>query len=364
MASFSTARNREEEFASRSDKIAATQAILVDAVAAIQSGDDWRRHLVLQSRLHAYSANNVVLIAVQHARAFAEGRAPTAVPSYVAGYSTWRALGRAVEKGQDGYAILAPLRNAVRMAIDADGTTRRLGRGDRPSPGEQVESRAVLRGFRVEHVFAAEQTVGTELPTPPAPQLLKGEAPPGLRDAVVAVIEARGFGVSRVESAEAIGGANGRTAFDVRSVVVRADMDEAAQVKTLFHEAAHVLLHDPATSPLTLARSVREVEAESVAFVVASAHGMATDDYSFSYVASWAGEGGPDVVRASAGRIAAAARQLIEASPAAHGPGGRVPGVEAAVEASSAARLARSPGAPVSEPSSHAVARQGESIGA
>jgi hypothetical protein len=137
-----------------------------------------------------------------------------------------------------------------------------LGRGDRPAPGGQVESRAVLRGFGIERVFAAEQAVGAEFPTPPAPRLLSGEAPPGLR-AVLAEIEARGFAVSSVESAAAIGGGNGRTAFDLRSVVVHADMDELAQVKTLIHEAAHVLLHDASISPPGLARSVRKVEVPS-----------------------------------------------------------------------------------------------------
>ena len=33
---------------------------------------------------------------------------------------------------------------------------------------------------------------------------------------------------------------------------------------------------------------MKEVEAESVAFVVAAAHGMPTDEYTFPYVAGWA----------------------------------------------------------------------------
>jgi len=72
---------------------------------------------------------------------------------------------------------------------------------------------------------------------------------------------------------------------------------------------------------------VKEVEAESVAFVVAAAHGMATDAYSFPYVAGWAGEHGPAVVRATQARVAQAARVIVEASPAVHMSGGRPPGV-------------------------------------
>jgi hypothetical protein len=82
-----------------------------------------------------------------------------------------------------------------------------------------------------------------------------------------------------------------------------------------------------------LPRPAKEVEAESVAYVVASAHGMSSADYSFPYVASWAGEDGARAVQATQLRVARAARQIIEASPAPHAGGGKVPGAEAAVTA-------------------------------
>ena len=87
-----------------------------------------------------------------------------------------------------------------------------------------------------------------------------------------------------------------------------------------------------------LPRPSKEVEAESVAFVVASAHGMSTGDYSFPYVASWAGEDGAKAVQATQLRVARAARQIIEASPAPHAVGGKVPGVEAAITAAQSRR--------------------------
>ena len=116
-------------------------------------------------------------------------------------------------------------------------------------------------------------------------------------------------------------------------------MDEAARAKTLIHELGHLLLHDPAkfegmTHP---ARGLKEVEAESVAFIVADAHGMVTDDYSFPYVAAWAGEEGAKAVRATVSRVASAAHSIIEPSTATHGTGGRATGVEAALLARRAA---------------------------
>jgi hypothetical protein len=190
----------------------------------------------------------------------------------------------------------------------------------------------VLRGFKVEHVFELGQTTGAPVPEPVRPILLEGEAPPGLGHAVLEMIEGRGYSVDTVESAAAIGGANGRTDWGARSVVVCADMDDAAMVKTLIHEAAHVLLHEQPPGRY-VTRQVKEVEAESVAYVVSVAHGMSTDQYSFPYVAAWAGDNAAGAIQASQGRIAHAARTIIEASPAVHEPGGKVPGAVAAVAA-------------------------------
>jgi DNA primase len=61
-------------------------------------------------------------------------------------------------------------------------------------------------------------------------------------------------------------------------------------VKTLAHELGHALLHDPADfDGTTLACcGIQEVEAESIAYLVAATHGLTTDDYTFPYVTSWA----------------------------------------------------------------------------
>ena len=52
-------------------------------------------------------------------------------------------------EGPHGYAILAPLRSLVHTAIDTDGNRRALQRGEEPVPAEGLESRSVLRGWRV-----------------------------------------------------------------------------------------------------------------------------------------------------------------------------------------------------------------------
>jgi hypothetical protein len=314
------------------ERVAAAQAVLETEVSALRSGEDWRTYLEFAARLHSYSPNNIMLIHAQHAKAFEEGRVDTPTPTLIAGYRTWQVLGRQVEKGQTGYAVLAPVRYRRREATDATGTTRRLGRGEKPIPGETEHNRQVLGGFTVEHVFAAEQTSGDPLPDPPEPKLLAGEAPVGLGGAVLALVEERGFTVNPATDARALNGANGVTRWDQRLIEVRADMDDAAMVKTMIHEAAHVLLHEKPPGAF-ISRNRKEVEAESVAFVVAAAHGMAADGYSFPYVAAWAGDDPAKAISQTQARVSVAAKAILEASPALILSGGRVPGVDQAVEA-------------------------------
>ena len=311
----------------------AAQSLLAEQVEAIQSGEDWKRYLSFQAQLHRYSPRNVMLICAQHAQAYQEGRLSEPDPGYVAGYNTWKALGRSVDKGQHGYAVLAPVRYERRTALDADGRTRTLRRGETAQSDETVERRQTLGGFRIEHVFALGQTSGSPVPQPPQPKLLEGEAPSGLGAAVLRLMEERGYRVDTVPDASSIGGANGRIDRAARTVLIRSDMDDAAMVKTLLHEAAHGLLHESPPGRY-LPREVKEVEAESVAYVVAAAHGMATDGYTFPYVAGWAGTDGAKMVLGSQDRVARAARSLIAVSPASHWPGGQVPGTDAALAAS------------------------------
>ncbi len=145
-------------------------------MAALSSREDWRRFLDFQARFHQHSPNNVMLIHAQHAQAFADGLVPTPEPGFVAGFNTWKALGRSVVRGQHGYAVLAPMVGQNRMAVNEDGRERRLGPSDAVGVGEVEERRKTLRGFRLEHVFEVGQTSGANLPEPVLPRLQNDEA--------------------------------------------------------------------------------------------------------------------------------------------------------------------------------------------
>jgi DNA primase len=303
-----TGRPRRPSSASRRSpeasqaKLEALHENLARQVEALRSGDDWQRWLAVASRFTTYSFANTLLILAQRPDATA-----------VAGYRAWRTVGRQVAKGERGIQILAPiLRRPEREANGEDDQNSTAHRAD--APGERSTRR--IAGFRVTHVWDVAQTSGEPLPDRPTAIPLQGDALDGLWDNVTHELARRGFQVERGDTGEA----NGWTDAVDRVVRVADALDGAHAVRTLVHELAHVVFHVEATpSPSTgrhvPCRGVREVEAESVAFLVCTSHGMSPDGYTFPYVAGWAEEihgDNSDVVRATGTRVLTAARDILQ----------------------------------------------------
>ncbi|KQM84631.1 ArdC family protein [Agromyces sp. Leaf222] len=313
----------------RDAKIAELHERLTVAVEQLVSGDAWVKAIEFAARFRRRSFNNVLLIHVQHAAAYQLGTVPEPAPTFVAGFKQWQALGRRVTAGQHGYAILAPLTARFATADPADpGAWHRLASAERPRAGEVVRPKLV--GVRPTYVWDVSQTDGRPLPQRPAPRLLRGEAPTGLWDALAALVDRAGFVLSSAPDATALGGANGLTNFADRTVLVRADLEPAAAVKTLAHELAHLQLHDPVAAPRGIGplagtnpsddvpqhRGIAEVEAESVALMIGAAHGMDTSVFTVPYVSGWAdsvpGITPVEVVQATGERVRRAAGGILD----------------------------------------------------
>ncbi|SDY78687.1 hypothetical protein SAMN05661080_04609, partial [Modestobacter sp. DSM 44400] len=117
------------------------------------------------ARFPHYSLNNQLLIM---AGAAAQGFTATRV----AGFTTWKSLGRSVVKRARGLAILAPC--TYRTTTPADGghdtipanaatRTAAAGGGMEVTGPDAPTGARVLRGFRVAHVFDVTQTEGDPL---------------------------------------------------------------------------------------------------------------------------------------------------------------------------------------------------------
>lgn len=287
---------------------------LADAVATLVTGDDWSRALGFAARFRSRSFNNTLLIWMQHLAAFEQGRVAEPMPTYVAGFRQWLALGRSVDRGQTGYMIFAPIH--ARFASPTPqiaGSWRRLASREIPRRNEEVRARMV--GVRRAYVWDASQTSGVAIPHVPVPQLLAGEAPHGLWDGLASLVRGHGYTLRIVESDRDLGGANGMTDYVTRSVAVRGDMDPAARTKTLAHELAHVMLHGPDNTDAVRHRGIGEVEAESVALMIGAAHGLDTSGYTIPYVATWAtcvdGKTPVEVVQSTGERVRTAAVTIL-----------------------------------------------------
>ncbi|MGH8982558.1 MAG: ArdC-like ssDNA-binding domain-containing protein [Acidimicrobiia bacterium] len=271
----------------RSDALRQAHELLAAQVTRLTSSDEWLAMLDLTRRFHTYSARNVLLLAAQGA----QGR--------VAGYRTWQTIpdrdgGHCqVRRGAKALRILAPIQRSVTV--------------DDPDTGERVTRRVVAR-FKIVHVFDEAALVRPPAePDIPAPELLRGTAPERLFDGLSDQVHAAGFRVVDGDCEPA----NGRTDWTNHSVTVRPDLDAAQRAKTLAHELAHVRLHGPTGDGAVLSPSRKEVEAESVAYLVSGRAGLDSASYTIPYVAHWSG-GNTDLVLATADRVVATARAITD----------------------------------------------------
>jgi antirestriction protein ArdC len=287
----STADERETAAQERTEKLEALHASLAEQVETLTTSAGWAAMLDAARAFTRYSLNNALLLSMQLSK--------RGMPAQrVAGFNTWRTLGRAVLKGEKGLAIFAPCTYRVQASGDDVGTPK-------PSADAPEDKRRVLTGFRVAYVFAESQTEGDDVPDV-RPALLAGNAPGGLYNALSALVTAEGYEVQRGDC----GGANGYTDRLAKVVRIRDDVSEAQAVKTLCHELAHVLLHCEPEYHYAGCRDTAEIEAESVSSVVCSVSGMDTSAYTTAYVAGWAAD---DVkkVRAAAERVIKTAGTIL-----------------------------------------------------
>lgn len=90
------------------------------------------------------------------------------------------------------------------------------------------------------------------------------------------------------------------------------DMSQLQTVKTMIHEIAHAMLHADNDKVERKDAGTREVEAESIAYVVCQYLGLDTSDYSFAYLIGWSSGRQMPELRASLHTIQTTAADLID----------------------------------------------------
>ena len=292
-----TARNRRlskttiAKSAEKDARIAQLTEDLAEGIGALSSTDEWKRYLEFQAQFPRYSFGNVMLILLQCPGASLV--MPYGKPDKA---GTWMSIGRYARSGEKALYIRKPAFRRVKAEDSADGREH------------------VIPRFVWVPVFDVSQTDGDPLPEDGV-SLLRGEAPAGLLAQVTAFIESSGYSVELVPSIPG-SAANGDCDYSLRRVRVCTEgRDTLQQLKTAIHEAAHMILHGDSL----LDRGQKELEAESVAYVVARHHGLSTDGYSFGYVLGWSANSAAVArkrIQESGQRISTAARAILEGTGA------------------------------------------------
>lgn len=238
--------------------------VLKEGVKDYFNSDTYKIFLNTMSKLNNYSLNNLYLIVAQKKDA-----------SAVASFKAWQKLGRHVLKGQKALKIWAPYQ-----------VTRKDEKGQPvlDKKGQEVKDTR----FRLVPVFDVSQTDGKALPQPVYELEGTHQDYANLYRAAKETAAAKGV---RLEISKEPMEAHGYYSPTENKIVIRAGMSERETLSTIFHEMAHADLHNPkALEGQKLTRTNKELQAESVAYVVANHYGLDTSSYSFGYLANWSKE--------------------------------------------------------------------------
>ena len=203
----------------------------------------------------------------------------------MAGFRTWQKLGRQVKQGEKGIRIYAPI--VWRKKDNKQGSEE----------GDEAEE---LVRFRSVCVFDVGQTDGK-----PLPEFAQARGEPGEYTGRLMQFAAE-QGI-QVEFSDALVSAHGMSAGG--TIIVRKGLSPAEEFSVLAHELAHELMHRDEDE--LLSRTVRETEAEAVAFVVCQAVGLEATNAAADYIQLYLGS--KETLFESLQRIRAAAVEIIGA---------------------------------------------------
>lgn len=275
---------------SNEDKVKELSEKLEDGIKNLFESDKYKNFLKVMSKFHNYSFRNSILIMMQKPEA-----------TYVAGFNKWNTFKRKINKGEKGIKIFAPapIKKKVEQYKKDKNGNYIYENGKKVK--EEVEQ--IIPKYKITHVFDISQTDGEPLPT--LTEELKGK----VNDFInfkKALENSTSFNISY---GSIKGEAKGYCTPALKRIMVKENMSEVQIIKTLLHEIAHAELH---TSKDGKSRSVKEVEAESIAFIVSNYYGIDTSDYSFGYLAGWSSDKELGELKESLDTIQKTAASLID----------------------------------------------------
>lgn len=254
---------------------AALNQHLQEGIKDYFDSDNYKNYLEGMSHFNNYSARNIRLIKAQLPKA-----------SMVASFNEWKKRNGHVNKGEKALYVQAPI---TVIKKDVDGN---------PIINSETGEKETLTYFKPVPVFDISQVSpvkGKELNLPKMGEVIPSQITKeyyqnvyrSLRD-----ISQKENGIPiRFRELEKSDGSYSRK---TNEITIKKGMTYEQTLSTLIHEMAHSELHNKKS--LTerfegkLTRSSKELQAESIAYVVSNHLGFDTSNDSFAYLASWSQE--------------------------------------------------------------------------
>ena len=273
---------------------------LEQGVKEIFTSERYTEYLNTMSKFHNYSFNNTLLITMQKPEA-----------TLVAGYQAWqKKFNRHVKRGEKGIQIIAPAPIREKQEIEKiDPVTKEPVIGDDGQPETEIVEMVIPR-FRVTTVFDVSQTEGEPIAELEVPELTGSVQ---FYDTFMQALQNISPVPIRMMNVE--GEAKGYYHQTEKYIAIKEDMSNVQTMKTGVHEVSHALLHDREVMDaegVLKDQTTKEVEAESIAYIVCNHFGLDTSEYSFTYIASWCESRDMKALKASMDTIRKTSAEVIE----------------------------------------------------
>ena len=273
---------------------------LEQGVKEIFTSERYTEYLNTMSKFHNYSFNNTLLITMQKPEA-----------TLVAGYQAWqKKFNRHVKRGEKGIQIIAPAPIREKQEIEKiDPVTKEPVIGDDGQPETEIVEMVIPR-FRITTVFDVSQTEGEPIAELEVPELTGSVQ---FYDTFMQALQNISPVPIRMMNVE--GDAKGYYHQTEKYIAIKEDMSNVQTMKTGVHEVSHALLHDREVMDaegILKDRTTKEVEAESIAYIVCNHFGLDTSEYSFTYIASWCESRDMKALKASMDTIRKTSSEVIE----------------------------------------------------
>ena len=261
------------EFKSQDEKTKQAFSMIEQGVKDVYSSESFKQYLSCLSKFHSYSLNNTLLILSQKPEA-----------SLVAGYRAWQTnFNRHVNKGEKGLMILAPVTTKEDRLMNKHDENGNVILDESGNPVQEM--RVVnLTHFKTTTVFDISQTSRDPLPSLVHDLTGSSNEVKAIIQTIQSVCTIPIEFKTETEDLSFMTGAKGYYSPRKDKIVINKDLADLQTAKTLIHEYAHSILHKETDKT----QSQREIEAESLAFVICDHFGIDTSEYSFGYIASYA----------------------------------------------------------------------------